>query len=167
MAVLLLLADFEVPENPTYLERAVTRITKFTTATTDLSGIRRDVTEHLYAICKQRKPRSVCSTHLTAKMHGLTCLSWPVWHKGRLLALHIRISTARKKYSQRQVHHNKCAQRRLSSACASTQFDQRLRCLYEETLHHWLSKMRPVKILIRLPECAGRSEYSLGAHVRR
>ena len=33
------------------------------------------------------------------------------------------------------------------------------------TLHHWLFKMRPVKILIRLRECAVWSESSLGAHV--
>ena len=38
-------------------------------------------------------------------------------------------------------------------------------CLKE--LCHWLSKMRPVKILIRLPEYAGWSESSLGAHVRK
>ena len=42
-----------------------------------------------------------------------------------------------------------------------------LRCPHEETLHPWLSKMRPVKILIRLRECAGWSESSLGAHVQR
>ena len=29
-----------------------------------------------------------------------------------------------------------------------------LRCPHEETLHPWLSEMRPVKILIRLRECA-------------
>ena len=32
--------------------------------------------------------------------------------------------------------------------------DQSLRCPHEETLHTWLSKIRPVKILIRLRECA-------------
>ena len=37
----------------------------------------------------------------------------------------------------------------------------------EETLQPWLSKMRPMKILIRLCEFAGLSESSLGAHVRR
>ena len=47
------------------------------------------------------------------------------------------------------------AQRRFKSACASVQSDQSLRCPHEETLHPWLSKMRPVKILIRLRECAG------------
>ena len=39
---------------------------------------------------------------------------------------------------------------------------QSLRCPHYETLHHWLSKMRPVKILNRLCECAGSSESSLG-----
>ena len=41
-----------------------------------------------------------------------------------------------------------------------------LRCPHEESLHPWLSKKRPVKILIRLRECAVWSESSLGAHVR-
>ena len=39
-------------------------------------------------------------------------------------------------------------------------------CPHEETLHPWLSKMRPVKILIRLRECAGWSEFLLGRHIR-
>ena len=43
----------------------------------------------------------------------------------------------------------------------------RLRCRQEGTLHHWLSKMCPVKILIRLRECAGWSESSLGAYAQR
>ena len=42
-----------------------------------------------------------------------------------------------------------------------------LRCPHEETLHPWLSKMRPVKTLIRLRECAGWSETSQGALIRR
>ena len=60
-----------------------------------------------------------------------------------------------------------CAQRRLKSACASAQSDQNLCCPHEETLHPWLSRMRTTKIPIRLRECAGWSEASLGAHVRR
>ena len=60
-----------------------------------------------------------------------------------------------------------CAQRRLKSACASVQSDQNRRCPHEETLHPWLYKLRPVKILIRLCECAVWSESSLGAHVER
>ena len=56
-----------------------------------------------------------------------------------------------------------CVQRRLRSACASAQSDQSLCCPHEETLHPWLIKMRPVKILIRLRECAGWSESLLGA----
>ena len=59
------------------------------------------------------------------------------------------------------------AQQRLRSACAFAQSDQSLRCPHEETLHPWLSQKRPVKILIRLRECAGWSESYLGAHVRR
>ena len=42
-----------------------------------------------------------------------------------------------------------------------------LRYLHEETLHPWLSKMRLVKSLIRLRECAGWSESSLSAQVQR
>ena len=39
-----------------------------------------------------------------------------------------------------------------------------LHCSHEETLHPWLSKMHPGKILIRLFKCAGWSESLLGAH---
>ena len=42
-----------------------------------------------------------------------------------------------------------------------------LRWPHEETMHPWLSKMHPVKILIRLYECTGWFESSSGAHVRR
>ena len=41
------------------------------------------------------------------------------------------------------------------------------RCLYDETFRPWLSNMCPVKILIRLRECAVWSESSLGARVLR
>ena len=60
-----------------------------------------------------------------------------------------------------------CAQRSLKSVHASTQSDYSLPCPHEETLHPSLSRMCPVKILIRLRECAGWSESSLGAHIRR
>ena len=60
-----------------------------------------------------------------------------------------------------------CSKQRLEPACASAQSDRSLRCPQEETLHPWLSKTRPVKIQIRLRECAGWSESSLGAHVQR
>ena len=47
------------------------------------------------------------------------------------------------------------------SAYTSAQSDQKLCCPHEETLHPWLSKMRPVKILIRL------RKSSLGVQVWR
>ena len=56
-------------------------------------------------------------------------------------------------------------QTKLKSARASAQSDRSLRFPHEEALPPWLSKMRPVEILIRLRKCAGRSESSLGAHV--
>ena len=59
-----------------------------------------------------------------------------------------------------------CVKRRLKSACASAQSDQSLRSPHEESLHPWLFKMRPRKILIWLRECAGWSESLLGTHVR-
>ena len=57
-----------------------------------------------------------------------------------------------------------CAQRRLSSAWASTQSDQSLRCPLEEILDPYLSIKRTTKTLIRLGGCPGWSESSLGAH---
>ena len=65
------------------------------------------------------------------------------------------------------VRSDVCSQRRLRSACASTQSDQRLHSSHEETLHSWPSKMRPVKIQFRPCEPTGWSESSLGAQVRR
>ena len=59
----------------------------------------------------------------------------------------------------------RCEKRRHNSDCASAHSDQSFRCPHEESLHPWISKMRPVKILIRLCECAGWSESSLGAHI--
>ena len=56
---------------------------------------------------------------------------------------------------------------RLKPAYASAQSDRSLRCQHKETLHPWLSKMRPVKIQIRLCNCTVWSESSLGPHVRR
>ena len=52
-----------------------------------------------------------------------------------------------------------CPLRRLKSDCVSAQSDLSLRCPHDETLQPWLSKMRPVKILIRLRICifAGRT----------
>ena len=60
-----------------------------------------------------------------------------------------------------------CTHQRLKSGCTTAQSDLNLRCLHEEALRRWLSKMRPVKILIRLRECAVWSESSLCAHVQR
>ena len=42
-----------------------------------------------------------------------------------------------------------CAKRKIKSACTSRQSDQSLCCLHAEFLHPWLSKMCPVKILIK------------------
>ena len=44
---------------------------------------------------------------------------------------------------------------------------QNLHCPHEDTSHPRLSKMRALKILIRLCKCAGWFESSLGGHVRR
>ena len=70
-------------------------------------------------------------------------------------------------HNLRNVPSDMCAQRRLGSACACAQSDQSICYPHEETLHACLSKMRPVKILIRLRECAGWSESSLGADIQR
>ena len=42
-----------------------------------------------------------------------------------------------------------------SDHCASAQSDQSLRCPHEDILRPWLSKLQPVKNMIRLHECAG------------
>ena len=69
--------------------------------------------------------------------------------------------------TRKNVFSDMCAQRWLKSACASTLFDQSLRCPHEETLHPWLSKMCPEQILISLDERPGWSESLQGAHIRR
>ena len=56
-----------------------------------------------------------------------------------------------------------CAQRRLRSAWASAQSDQSLRCPHEESLGPQLPIKRTANNLIRLGECSGWSESSLGA----
>ena len=53
----------------------------------------------------------------------------------------------------RKLPSDMCAQQSLKSACAFAQSDLNLRCPHDETLHHLLSKMRPVKFPIRLCEC--------------
>ena len=90
-----------------------------------------------------------------------------------------QIMTKKKKKKKRKTKQNatyettdaltkkNCNKGRLKLACASTQFDHCVRCPHEETLHPWFSKMHPVMIQIRLRECAGWSESSLGVHVRR
>ena len=57
-----------------------------------------------------------------------------------------------------------CVQRRLRSAWASAQFDQRLRCLHEEALGPPLPSERTAKTLIRLGGCPDWSEPSLDAN---
>ena len=57
------------------------------------------------------------------------------------------------------------AQRSFKSACATSLFVQNLPYTPEETLHHWLSKMRPVKNYIRLCICAGSFESPFGGYI--
>ena len=64
-------------------------------------------------------------------------------------------------------HLQTCAHRWLKSACASALSDESLRFPHEETFHPWLSRMRPVSILIKLRECEGWSESSLDTHICR
>ena len=60
-----------------------------------------------------------------------------------------------------------CGPNRDANQPAHVQPDQSLRCLHDETVHPWQAKMRREKILIRLRECAGWSESSLGGHAPR
>ena len=57
-----------------------------------------------------------------------------------------------------------CAQRRLRSACASAQSDQRLPCPHDDTLGPQLPTEHPAKTLIRLGGFPGGSESWLSAH---
>ena len=60
-----------------------------------------------------------------------------------------------------------CPETKTQISLRNNAVNQSLRCQLEETLYPWESKMRWVNILIRLRECAGWSESSLGGHVRR
>ena len=64
----------------------------------------------------------------------------------------------------RKRNYDICANRRLKSSSVSAKSDQTLHCPHEDIK---LSKMRPVKILISLRECAGWSESSPSANVQR
>ena len=57
--------------------------------------------------------------------------------------------------SVRYLPTDMCTQRRLESACLSTQSDQSLCYPHEEILHLLQSKTWPLKILIRFHKCAG------------
>ena len=61
----------------------------------------------------------------------------------------------------------KCAQRRFRSACAFAQPDQNLPCVHLGLKRMQTFFMLTTKTLIRLRGCAGWSESSLGAYVRR
>ena len=64
-----------------------------------------------------------------------------------LNAIHCRIIGAA---TFENVPTDMCAQWRLKSSRTSAQPDQSLRCLHAATLYHWLSKLRPGTVLIRL-----------------
>ena len=57
-----------------------------------------------------------------------------------------------------------CVQQRLRSAMASTQSDQRFRCVLNGQLRTQAFFMRTAKTLIRVGRCKGWSESSLCAH---
>ena len=59
------------------------------------------------------------------------------------------------------------AQRSLKSTCVSAHPDQRLHCVHEDMLPHWLSKMYPVKFLVRPRECVYWSESELCTNIQR
>ena len=63
---------------------------------------------------------------------------WVFFHRFICMKSH---NAKKKKKKKKSVHSDMCAQRRLQSACASPQSDQSLRCLHDETLHSWLSKI--------------------------
>ena len=104
--------------------------------------------------------------HLQKQANCLAFGRWWVFPNVPTMMIH---SAYWKKWTttSENVPSDMCVKRRYKSACASAQSDQSLHYPHEETLHPWLSKMCPVKILIRLRECAVWSESSLVARARR
>ena len=80
---------------------------------------------------------------------GVISIVYPMYYNGTYLK-HIGKWTA----MSEDVPSYMWDERRLKSTCACAQSDQSIRCPHEETLHSWLSKMRPVTILIRMRENA-------------
>ena len=75
-------------------------------------------------------------------------------YSGKVNKLHVQKKSSVHNTSE-NVPSDICTQRRLKSVCASAPSTQRIRRPHWKKLYPWLSRMRPVKILIRLRECAG------------
>ena len=91
---------------------------------------------------------------------SLTCSKTPMTC---FLILMTRLVLLRVLTSWQNQQNGMCAQRRLRSACASAQSDQRLHCPHEQSCGPQLPTERTAKTLIRLGRCPGWSESSLGA----
>ena len=69
-------------------------------------------------------------------------------------------------YDAVQLENKSHSEKNTPSDMFNEDSDHSLRCPYDDTWLPWLSRMLSMKILIRLRECAGWSESSLGALVR-
>ena len=135
----------------------------------------------------QGKQFIICKSFLPLKkMDGefFRCIHWPLSHLGiyssLLLLFHGKLLHKQQtldwprigQSAWYQSQHEKtypliCAANKDTSQPEHLQNQISLCCQQEETLHPWLSRMRLVKILIRLCKCTAWSESLLGTHVRR
>ena len=125
-----------------------------------LEAPQRGASNEYHNICFRREIRKISAFFGWKKRliccYGKTTIIWYGLHQKKVYATRWE-----------NIPSDICTQWRLKSSCPSSQSDQSLHCLHEETLHLWLSKMHSVKILMGLQKCAGWSESSLGAHVQR
>ena len=108
---------------------------------------------------RDNESRLYCFTHLL------------LWEATSLYQLSIWTKIIKVQTSEHQRHKTYlsdiCAQRRFRSACAFAQSDQNLHWAHFGQPRMQSFFMRTMKTLIRLRGCAGWSESSMAAHVRR
>ena len=117
-----------------------------------------NTTVYLLYVRERQRPQFSCAATLTDKDEGLKSRAAELYNFYHFLLNKIQQFWAA---HLENIPSDMCTQRRLISVQSDQSSLPR-----EESLIPWLSKTRLVTILIRLCECAGWSELSLGAHVR-